>query len=99
MTWVILLLILTIFMIAALGIGLFGLFEHATNSYMALEKSIKDTHAQVINAEKISRYSLDASNAIVESFKKIADNNVDIHNVCTMIAREIQAAKEAQKRI
>lgn len=98
MTWVILILILIIFLIGALAVGLFALYEQATNTYMALEKSIKDTHAQVINNEKITRIVLDSTSSIVETFKKIDDNNTDIHKVCVMIAKEIQAAREAQKR-
>lgn len=69
------------------------------NKLNELSISIKDTHAQVINAEKISRYALDASNSIVERFTKIDHNNTDIHQVCVMIAKEIQAAREVQKRI
>lgn len=102
MTWILILLFVTLLALGVLIIELKRdtIKQHhiLLNKMNELNVSIKDAHAQVINAEKISRYALEASSSIVEKFSKLDDNNSDIHNVCIMIAKEIQAAREAQKR-
>ncbi len=96
MNWLILISIIVLNLVV--GIGLFRVYEQLIDVRTGLQKAIENAHAQVINNEKITRIVLDMAEKSAPILSKVSDNNTDIHNVCIMVAKEIQAAKEAQKR-